>query len=282
MSDPSDDGLEASADDADAADESTEDLRAAVDEKYDWEDFGPREMQEISAEEWDAAFDPDSWITGEELLSRVEKDLRRRVAERDVFAVVEREVEDGEDVVVAYADEGFAVVYPDGSVEGSGTVLRDVKPTVALCSMPDYEVVDPPEGAGLPDPAEVPEGSGSLGHLLLQTIGIVQLLFGVLLLVMPFTYDPFVNGCAQVPNSEAHRCVVAGQELVLFPLGDSGIVAALAGIAFLAFGVFMLVIVANARLSDRFRAAEFRERLRSSGVGESRGTEFASDDDQQD
>jgi|GEM_PF-525514 len=246
---------------------SVEELREAVEEKYDWEDFGPREMREITPEEWDAAFDPDAWITGPELLDRVEKDLKRRVAERDVFAVIEREVEDGEEVLVAYADEGFAVVYPDGTVEGSGTVLRDVKPTIALCSMPDYEVVEPPEDAGLPDPESVPEGGGGLGHLLLQTIGIAQLVFGAVLFVMPFTYDPFVNGCPPIPGSEAHQCAVLGQELVLFPLGSSGIIAALAGVSFLVFGVFMLVIVANARLSDRFRAEEFRERLRASGVG---------------
>lgn len=264
------------------ADRSSDDLREAVEAEYDWENFGPREMREISPEEWDVAFDPDAWITGPALLDRVERDLQRRVAERDVFAVVEREFEDGEEVIVAYADEGFAVVYPDGSVEGSGTVLRDVKPTVALCSMPDYEVVDPPEDAGLPDPEAVPEGGGSLGHVLIQSIGIVQLLFGGLLLVMPFTYDPFVDGCPPIPGIEAHRCVVAGQELVLYPLGSSGIIAALAGVAFLVFGLFMLVIVANARLSDRFRAAEFRERLRSSGVGESGGPEFVTGDDEQD
>lgn len=255
-----------STDDPDSQD--PEALRRAVEEKYDWENFGPREMREITPEEWDAAFDPDSWVTGTELLDRVEDDLLRRVAERDVFAVIEREVEDGEEVLVAYADEGYAIVYADGSVEGSGTVLRDVKPTVALCSMPNYEVAEPPEGAGLPDPEEVPEGGGGLGHTILQTIGIVQLLFGAVLFIMPFTYDPFVNGCQQIPGSEAHRCVLAGQELVLFPLGSSGIIAALAGVAFVIFGIFMLVIVANARLSDRFRAEEFRNRLRASGVGQ--------------
>lgn len=259
-----------------------DELRRVVEEKYDWENFGPRDMQEMSPEEWDVAFDPDSWVTGPELLDRVEDDLLRRVAERDVFAVIEREVEDGEEVLVAYADEGFAVVYPDGSVTGSGTVLRDVKPTVALCSMPDYEVREPPEDAGLPDPEEVPEGSGALGHSLLQAIGVAQLLFGFVLFVMPFTYDPLVNGCPSVPNSEAHLCTIAGQQLVLFPLGSSGIMAAMAGIAFVVFGVFMLVIVANARLSDRFRAQEFRERLRASGVGNADRPGFVSDDDEED
>ena len=257
-----------------------EELRRAVEEKYDWEDFGPREMQEMSPEEWDVAFDPDAWVTGPELLDRVEDDLLRRVAERDVFAVIEREVEDGEEVLVAYADEGFAVVYQDGTVTGSGTVLRDVKPTVALCSMPDYEVRAPPEDAGLPDPEDVPEGSGALGHSLLQAIGIAQLLFGAVLFVMPFTYDPVVNGCPSVPGSEAHLCTFAGQELVLFPLGSSGIMAAMAGIAFVVFGVFMLVIVANARLSDRFRAQEFRDRLRASGVGNSERPSYVSDDEE--
>lgn len=263
-------------------DPDAEELRRAVEEKYDWDEFGPREMQEMSPEEWDVAFDPDSWVTGPELLDRVEADLLRRVAERDVFAVIEREVENDEEVLVAYADEGFAVVYPDGSVAGSGTVLRDVKPTVALCSMPDYEVREPPEDAGLPDPEDVPVGSGALGHSLLQAIGIAQLLFGVILFVMPFTYDPIVNGCPSVPGSEAHLCSFAGQELVLFPLGSSGIMAVMAGFAFIVFGVFMLIIVANARLSDRFRAEEFRERLRASGVGNADRPSFVSDDENED
>lgn len=259
--------------------EDLETLREAVEEKYDWENFGPRDMQEMTAEEWDVAFDPDAWITGTELLDRVEDDLLRRIAERDVFAVVEREVEDGEDVLVAYADNGFAVVYPDGSVTGSGTVLRDVKPTVALCSMPEYEVEAPPEDAGLPDPAEVPEGSGALGHSILQVIGVAQLLFGAMLFVMPFTYDPLVRGCPSVPGSVAHQCTVAGRDLVLYPLGSSAVMAALAGIAFVIFGIFMLVIVANARLSDRFRAEAFRDRLRATGVGSSERPDFLSDDD---
>lgn len=279
--DVSQDGTDDPQDEADEP-RDPEELRQVVEEKYDWENFGPRDMQEMSPAEWDVAFDPDSWVTGPELLDRVEDDLLRRVAERDVFAVIEREVEDGEEVLVAYADEGFAVVYPDGSVTGSGTVLRDVKPTVALCSMPDYEVREPPEDAGLPDPEEVPEGSGALGHSLLQAIGVAQLLFGFVLFVMPFTYDPVVNGCPSVPGSEAHLCTIAGQELVLYPLGSSGIMAAMAGIAFLVFGVFMLVIVANARLSDRFRAREFRERLRASGVGNADHPSFVSDDDEED
>ncbi|SEW01940.1 DUF7319 domain-containing protein [Halobacterium jilantaiense] len=242
-------------------------VAADVDEEYDFEEFGPGQMADMTAEEWEAAFDPDTWITGADLLDRVEADLRHRVATRDVFAVVERDSIDGEPVVLAYSDEGYGVVYDDGTVEGSGTVLRDVKPTVALCSMDDYDVPEPPEGAGLPDPREIPEGSGGFGTSLLKYVGIAQLVAGVLLFFAPFVYDPIVRGCPSVPDSAAHACSVAGTTLTLHPLGDSAVIAAIAGVGFVAFGVFMLTLVANARLSDRFRAEEFRNRLRSAGVG---------------
>ena len=255
------------------------DVAAEVDEEYDFEEFGPHQMAEMTAEEWDAAFDPDTWITGAELLDRVEADLRHRVATRDVFAVVERDSIDGEPVVLAYSDEGYGVVYGDGTVEGSGTVLRDVKPTVALCSMDDYDVPESPEGAGLPDPREIPEGSGGFGTSLLKYVGVAQLAAGVLLFLAPFIYDPIVRGCPPVPGSSARACSVAGQTLTLHPLGDAAVIAALAGVGFVAFGVFMLVLVANARLSDRFRAEEFRNRLRSAGVGEGERPAFVPETD---
>jgi hypothetical protein len=210
---------------------------AAVEERYDFEDFGPRDMDEMSAAEWEAAFDPDSWVTGTELLDRVEQDLRARIDRREVFAVLEREVLDGEETVLAYSDEGYAVVRPDGSVEGRGTVLRDVKPTVALCSMPDYEVPEPVGDGTLPDPETVPEGSGELGNLVLQIVGAAQVLAGVVLFVAWIAYS-------------------------------LAVVAAVVAFFFVTFGVFLLVVVANARLSDRFRSEEFRERLRSTGLAE--------------
>jgi hypothetical protein len=260
------------------------DVASEVDEEYDFEEFGPRQMAEMSAEEWDAAFDPDTWITGSELLDRVEADLRHRVATRDVFAVVERDSIDGEPVVLAYSDEGYGVVYGDGTVEGSGTVLRDVKPTVALCSMDDYDVPEPPEGAGLPDPQEIPEGSGGFGTSLLKYVGLAQLVAGVLLFFAPFVYDPVVRGCPPVPGSAAHTCSVAGTTVTVYPLGESAVIAAIAGVGFVAFGAFMLLLVANARLSDRFRAEEFRNRLRSAGVGAGERPAFVpeTDDDDED
>jgi hypothetical protein len=147
--------------DSDESALSDAELRARVEEKYDFDDFGPRDMADMSPDEWDAAFDPETWITGGELLDRVHADLERRVASRDVFAVVERRDVDGEDSVLAFSDEGYALVRPDGSVEGFGTVLRDVKPTVALCSMDSYEVREPPEEYELPTPEEVEGGTGS-------------------------------------------------------------------------------------------------------------------------
>ena len=206
-----------------------------VEEKYDFEDFGPQDMAEMSYEEWEAVFDHDSWITGRDLLDRVEADLKSRVADRDVFAVIERIERDGKPQLLAYSDEGYAVVYPDGTVEGSGTVLRDVKPSVALASMESYEVPETPEGEVLPDPAEVPEGSGQLGNKLMQVIAAAHVLAGVALFV---------------------SWIALGLPLV----------AAVAAFGFFFFGVFVFLLVANARLSDRFRAEEYRNRLRAVGL----------------
>lgn len=233
--------------DGDAPEGSREELRREVEEKYDFDNFGPEDMAEMSLEEWEVAFDPESWITGEELLDRVEADLKHRIAIREVFAVVERITRDGEPQLVAYSDEGYAIVYPDGSVEGRGTVLRDVKPTVALASMEEYDVPETPEGDQLPQPNEVTEGSGELGNKLMQTIGAINVLGGI---VMFFAWVFIVFGVFSVSDS----------------VQQSGPLLAVVGIALFVFGLFVLLIVANARLSDRFRSEEYRNRLRSAGV----------------
>ncbi len=217
-------------------DVSVETLRKQVEEKYDFDNFGPEEMAEMSVEEWEAAFDPDSWITGTELLDRLEQDLQRRIADRDVFARLMR-AEDPERLI-AYSDEGYAVVYADGSLEGYGTVLRDVKPSVALCSMEEYDVPEAPEGETLPRPREVPEGTGDLGNKTLQAVAAVQVLVGVVLIAL----------------------AIAG---VLEQAAAIGVVA---GLAFIFIGVVLLLVVANARLSDKFRAEEYRNRLRAVGI----------------
>lgn len=213
---------------------SLSELRAEVEEKYDFEAFGPAEMDAMDREEWEAVFDAETWITGDRLLDRLEADLRQRVADRDVFARIERE----EDRLVAYSDESYAVVYPDGSVEGEGTVRRDVEPSVALCSMESYEVPDPPDGDVLPDPEEVAESDGELGNVVVQVLSVVQLLAGVVLLAYGF-------------------------------LGNG--IALVAGLGLLGIGLFLLVVVANARLSEAFRADAYRTRLQEMGAqGEDR------------
>ncbi|MFD1512177.1 DUF7319 domain-containing protein [Halomarina rubra] len=217
-------------------DRSLEELRAQVEEKYDFDNFGPSDMAEMTAEEWDAVFDPDSWITGPELLDRLEADLKRRVVDRDVFARIERFEEPGR--LVAYDDEGYAVVYEDGSVEGTGRVLRDVEPSVALASMEEYEVPEMPDGETLPRPMDVPDGGGDLGHQVLQVVAGIQLLMGVGLVLSPLVVD----------------------------LGQSWIVSVVAGLGFVVIGLLLFVVVANARLSDRFRAEEYRNRLRAVGL----------------
>jgi hypothetical protein len=245
MSEPSEEGEQADDDDGSESAGSAgnpgadvEALRERVEQEYDFDDFGPQEMAEMSPEEWEAVFDSDAWITGEELLDRVEADLRSRIADRDVFAVVERTVPE-DPKLVAYSDRSYAVVYPDGSIEGEGAVLRDVKPTVALASMPDYEVPEPPEEAGLPAPDAVDDGSSRLGNWMLQFVAGALALAGLVLL---------------------------GGGL-LGGLGSATIVAATIGVVFLLVGGALLFAVANARLSSRYRAEEYRTRLRGAGVG---------------
>ncbi|AUX07961.1 hypothetical protein AArcSl_0306 [Halalkaliarchaeum desulfuricum] len=209
-------------------------LREEVERKYDFDDFGPEDMMEMTAEEWEAVFDDEAWVTGTELLDRVEAELKNRIARREVFAVLERAGEGNDERVLAYSDEGYAVVYADGSLEGEGTVFRDVKPSLVLCSMPEFEVAEPPENYGLPDPDDVPEGSGEFGNTILQIVAAAQLIAGVALLSAYFLIDDLTT-----------------------------IVAPIAGVAFLLAGVFLFFVVANARLSDRFRTEEYRNRLRA-------------------
>ena len=215
----------AAADDLDA-------LREQVEAEYDFENFGPADMARMSAEEWEAAFDAETWITGPELIDRVESELKSRIASRDVFGVIERESEAGVDRLLVYSDEGYVTVSPDGTVEGEGGILRDVEPVVAMCSMEEYEVSEPPENYQLPSPESVAEQTGELGNLMIQLIAGMQLLGGLGLI---------------------------GAWVVT----DIGIIAPVIGGLFLIVGVLLFSLVANARLSDRFRAEQYRNRLRA-------------------
>lgn len=244
-----------SSDERSTRDLSTEELREQVEAKYDFEDFGPAEMSEMTVEEWEAVFDADSWITGQDLLDRVERELRSNVHQREVFAVIERVGEGEDDRVVAYSDEGYVIVRPDGSIQGTGTILRDVEPMVALCSMESYTVPDVPDDAGLPHPDTVPEGSGDLGNKMLQVV--------------------------------AGSIAVAGLAFVLawmaslvgfVELGFAGAIVLTLGIVFVITGVFLFLTVANARLSDRMRSEQYRDRLRAVGAGSDERPAFLPDE----
>lgn len=227
-------------------DESVRELREAVEEKYDFDNFGPAEMAEMSIDEWQAAFDPETWITGEELIDRIEADLKTRVQSREVFARIERYHDPPR--LLAYSDSAYAMIYPDGSVEGEGTVLRDVKPTVALCSMESYDVPESPDGPILPRPDEVPEGGNELGNNMLQIIAGIQALAGIVLL--------------------------GGGLFAFGTRGENALLMAIAGLGFLTIGIILFGVVANARLSDSFRAEEYRERLRGIGLEDGERPEF--------
>lgn len=225
--------------------------RRAVEEQYDFDAFGPADMADMTVDEWQAAFDPDTWITGGRLLDRVEADLKSRVKRRDVFAVVERISGSKGDRILAYSDASYALVYPDGTVEGQGAVLRDVKPVVALCSMEDYDVPPEPTGDLLPDPAALPDSSSEFGNRIIQLIAGLLVIAGLALLLGPSVIE--LSG------------------------GTTGLLASIIGLGFMLVGIVLFVIVANARLSDRFRAEEYRDRLRAAGVGSDERPEFLPD-----
>lgn len=219
-----------------------------------FEEFGPADFAEMSRAEWEAAFDPETWITGARLLDRVADELRSRVADRTLFAVVERIHLDGEEAVLAYTDVSYAVVSPDGTVDGEGTLRGEVESTVALCAMPAYEPEVPPPGPLLPDPATVTSGSGDLGNRLLQAVAAVQFLAGLGLLLSPLVVSGTGRGTA--------------------------LLTTVVGLAFVGIAVVLFVLVANARLSDRFRAAEYRQRLAAAGVGRDGRPDFLPTDDE--
>lgn len=221
----------------DAPSKEDQPLRDRVEEKYDFDEFTPADMAEMTVEEWEAVFDPNTWITGAELLDRVEADLKHQVANRELFAVIER----SDDRVLTYTDKSYAIIHSDGSVQGEGPLSGDIEPTVALCSMADYDVPEPPTGELLPHPDTVPEGSGDLGNRLLQGLAAVLVVAGIVLLVVPVVFT--------------------------FGAGGSGLLTGVVGLGFIVTGIVLLILVANARLSDRFRAEEYRERLRAAGVG---------------
>lgn len=245
-------------DEADAADTeelSTEELRARVEAKYDFEDFDAEAMAEMSVEEWEAVFDHDSWLTGEELLDRVEQELRANVQRREVFAVVERVGEGEDDRVVAYSDEGYVIVRPDGTVQGTGTVLRDVEPMVALCSMEEYDVPDVDGDAGLPHPDSIEAGSGDFGNRMLQVVAGVTMVSGVAFVLV---WLASVVGAIRI--------------------GFAGAIIVTLGLLFVGVGAFLFATVANARLSDRMRAEQYRDRLRAVGAGSDERPAFLPDE----
>jgi len=105
---------------------------------------------------------------------------------------------------------------------------------------------NPPEEL-LPEPQEVPEGSGALGNTMLQVVAAAQVLAGVVLVGVWLLVSLRV---VAPPGGGSVRSLNVIGMLV-------------AGFLFLGIGVLLFVTVANARLSDKFRAEEYRNRLRA-------------------
>jgi large-conductance mechanosensitive channel len=106
-----------------------------------------------------------------------------------------------------------------------------------------------PDGDLLPEPREVPDTSSTLGNTVLQVVAGVNVLAGLVLLG---AWVLFLTGVLSLPGTNTQ-----GLNLALIVV---------AAIGFLVIGLFLFLMVANARLSDKFRAEEFRNRLRAIGL----------------
>ena len=265
------------------ADPDIEAIREAVESRYDFEEFGPADMDRMSAEEWEAVFDPESWITGTALLDRVEADLKDRVRRRNLFAVVERGDRAGEDTILAYSDTGYVLIRQDGTVAGEGGIRREIEPIVALCAMEDYDPgplpdVDEPL---LPHPSEVTGGTGELGNRIMLLVAGIQVLAGLILLLAPVLVDPLIRAfCTPAPGVRGYLCTIGPVQASVVPPGRSVVLTTVVGLAFIGFGGLLFLLVANARLSDRFRAEEYRDRLRAVGVGSDDRPDFLPPEDE--
>jgi hypothetical protein len=122
-----------------------------------------------------------------------------------------------------------------------------VKPTVALASMESYDVPEAPPEDLLPEPQEVPEGSGELGNTMLQVVAGIQILAG---LVLTGGWLVISLGVIQPPGGGS----IQSLNVIAMLVG---------GVFFLGIGILLFAVVANARLSDKFRAEEYRNRLRA-------------------
>jgi len=98
----------------------------------------------------------------------------------------------------------------------------------------------------------VPEGSGELGNRMLQVIAGVQLLAGIAMLAGAVLALVDVIGG---PGANIEFLVVGG-------------------LAFVGVSLVLFFTVANARLSDKFRAEEYRDRLRAVGLDNGERPDF--------
>jgi hypothetical protein len=126
---------------------------------------------------------------------------------------------------------------------------------VALCSIEDYEVPDVDDDAGLPHPDTVAAGSGDFGNRMLQVVAGATVLAGVVFVL-----------------------AWVGSVVGLVEIGFAGAIVVTLGLLFVGVGAFLFLTVANARLSDRMRAEQYRDRLRAVGAGSDERPAFLPDE----
>tara|TARA_A100001037_G_scaffold273406_1_gene270315 strand:- start:7136 stop:7771 length:636 start_codon:yes stop_codon:yes gene_type:complete len=179
-------------------------------------------------------------ITGEELLLRVEADVKDRISRRNIVAVIETGNIDHQKHLLIYDNIGYALISLDGSVSGMGPIRTETENIVVLCSMTTYEVPEFPTGGFSLDTNNLSNNHDGIGNKLLQILGLSFILIGLFLLFSPL--------------------------FLTFPPG-SGILTTVSALGFIFTGLFLLIVVVHSRLSDRFRSMEYHDRLAKMGIG---------------
>ncbi len=180
-------------------------------------------------------------IVGTDLLDRIEADTKDRIRRRNILAMIERISIEGTGHILIYDDLGYALVEPDGSVSGIGSIRTEIENVVVLCSMSSYDVPELLNGNFLPKISSTYKPANQIGNKLLQTLSFSFFIIGFILLISPI----FIN----------------------FYASSATILTTISGLGFILTSLFIITLVIHSRLSDRFRSSEYQNRLKNIGIG---------------
>lgn len=180
-------------------------------------------------------------IVGLDLIDRIEADTKDRIRRRNILAMIERISIEGIDHILIYDDLGYAIVEPDGSVSGIGSIRAEMENVVVLCSMSNYDVPELIKDNFLPNISSTYKPPNQIGNKLLQILSLSFFIIGCTLLVSPI----FLN----------------------FYASSATILTTISGFGFILISLFITTMVVHSRLSDRFRSSEYQNRLKNIGIG---------------